>query len=90
MCWACCESGWRKDSKEITGRQTGRREKNTKTQIKVENGWMDDVFDLKGIRVWKDGDQELWTEQDGHLSSGKPRPNFKTRSAKYYYYYYYY
>jgi len=30
-----------------------------------------------GIWVWKDGDQELWTEHNWHLLWGKPRSNFK-------------
>jgi hypothetical protein len=35
MACGCCKNGWRKDSVEVTGRQT-RREKKRKTYIKVD------------------------------------------------------
>ena len=36
MAWAYCKKGWCKGSKEVTGRQTRRREKGRKIQIKVD------------------------------------------------------
>jgi hypothetical protein len=46
---------------------------------------MDDVeLDLKNRRtwVWKDGKQELWTEENGQLSWAKPRPKLKGSNTK--------
>jgi hypothetical protein len=43
---------------------------------------MDDVeVDVRNMAV-KSGEQELWTEQNGHMSWGKPRPNLESCSAK--------
>lgn len=36
MAWARCKNGWCKDSKEVIGRQTRRREEERKIQIKVD------------------------------------------------------
>jgi hypothetical protein len=43
---------------------------------------MDDVeLDFKIVGV-KNGEQELWTQQNGHLSWGKPRLNLKVCSIE--------
>lgn len=39
------------------------------------------TLDLRNM-VWKAGEQELWTEQTGQLSWGKPRANIKGCSAE--------
>jgi hypothetical protein len=57
------------DSEEVSGRKTRRRE------IKGPRlRWMDGVkLDLRNMAV-TNGETELLTEQNGHLSWGKPRP----------------
>ena len=43
---------------------------------------MDDAeSELRYMGV-KDGEQELWAEQNGHMSWGKPRTNLKKCSVK--------
>jgi hypothetical protein len=34
------------------------------------------------VKVEQAGEKELWTEQNGHLSRAKPRPNSKVCSAQ--------
>jgi hypothetical protein len=44
---------------------------------------MDDVeLELRGIWVLTEEEQEIWTEQNGNLLWGKPRPIFKGSKAK--------
>jgi hypothetical protein len=38
--------------------------------------------DLRNVVVKKDGEQKLWTEQNGSLSWGKPRPEVKGHISK--------
>jgi len=63
MASAYCEIGWWKGSKQVTERQTVWREKKGRPSL----GWMGDVeMDLRNMGVKED--EELWTEQNGHLS----------------------
>lgn len=78
MTWVCCKNGWRKDSKEVTQRETRKTEKKERPKLRQ----MDDVkLDLRNMVV-KNGEQQLWMEKNGHQSWGKPRPNSECSSAK--------
>jgi len=52
-----------------------------KKEFLDEGGWM--LLNWTwGVWLWKDGEQELWAEQNGYLSWGNPRSNLKGCSAK--------
>lgn len=38
LTWACCKNEWQKDGEEVTGRQTGKREKKI-TYIRWMSNW---------------------------------------------------
>jgi len=61
--WACCETGWWKGSKQVTERQTRWKRKKGRPSLR----WVDYVvMDLRNRDVKEV--EELWTEQNGHLS----------------------
>ena len=65
----------------ITGRQIRRRERKEGSPWLR---WLDD-FELDWQEEYgceKMEKKKLWTQQNGHLSQGKPRPHLKSSSAK--------
>jgi hypothetical protein len=70
MTWACCKNEWRKDSDEVTERQTGERKRKQEDLDKVDielslrtvilKSWRTGVLDSTGALI----EQEYWTEQE--------------------------